>query len=287
MLVDSDIPENNKNLLMIRVLFFLAACTISLLSCRSTKVIQTAIAKKDTVVVAPIIPDTGKADSLRFSNEVYQKLKSQHIAYKTFSAKLNIDYTDASEKKYNVNANLRMYKDSIIWISVNAVLGIEALRVYITKTSVKIMDKQNRTISEKSISSLQELASIPFDLTTLQNLLIGNPIFLTEQIISYSLSPGSISLLMNGDWFKNLITLNETDGALQRSKLDDIDLVRNRTCDLSYADYDTKKGVNFPAKRRIYIAEKTKLDIKLEFKQYEFNEELTYPFSIPRNYKAL
>lgn len=272
---------------MIRSIFFLSAFSLFLLSCRSTKVIQTAIAKKDTVQVAVIVPDTGREDSIRFSQGIYDKLVSQKIEFKTFSAKLNIDYVDGSEKNYNVNANLRMYKDSVIWISVNAILGIEALRVQITKSTIKILDKQNRTVTERSISALQDLASIPFDLTTLQNLLIGNPIFLTDQIISYSKGVGTVSLLMNGDWYKNLLTLNETDNTLLRSKLDDVDVVRNRTCDLSYSDYDTKKGVNFPVKRRIYIAEKTKLDIKLDYKQYEFNEELTFPFSIPKNYKAL
>ncbi len=271
---------------MIRSIFFLSAFSLFLLSCRSTKVIQTAIAKKDSVNVV-VVPDTGKEDSIRYSLEIFDKLRSQKIEFKTFSAKLNVDYVDGSEKNYNLNVNLRMYKDSIIWISVNAILGIEAFRVYISKTSVKILDKQNKTITEKAISSLQDIAALPFDLTTLQNLLIGNPVFLTEQIISYSKGAGSISLLMNGDWYKNLVTMNESDGLLQRSKLDDVDLVRNRTCDISYSDYDTKKGVNFPVKRRIYIAEKTKLDIKLEFKQYEFNEELTFPFSIPRNYKTL
>jgi hypothetical protein len=66
-----------------------------------------------------------------------------------------------------------------------------------------------------------------------------------------------------------------------------VDVLRNRTCYLNYADYDNKKGVNFSTTRNISVTEKTKLEVKLNFKQYEFNETLSFPFSIPKNYKKI
>jgi len=69
------------------------------------------------------------------------------------------------------------------------------------------------------------------------------------------------------------------------SKLDDLDITRSRTADLNYDDYENKKGKSFSSKRRITVAEKNKLDISLNFKQYEFNDDLSFPFSIPKNYK--
>ena len=69
------------------------------------------------------------------------------------------------------------------------------------------------------------------------------------------------------------------------SKLDDVDIARSRTADLSYDDYENKKGRPFSSKRRITVAEKNKLDISLNFKQYDFDEEVNFPFSIPKNYK--
>jgi hypothetical protein len=199
---------------------------------------------------------------------------------------VNIDYVDADDKKYNVNANLRMYKDSTIWISVNAIFGIEGLRALITKDSVRILDKQNKLYTGRSIEYLQEVSSLPVDLHSLQDLLIGNAIFLDSNIVSYSKSGDAISLLSIGRIFKNLVTLNETNHLIQRSKLDDVDELRNRTGDLTYGEYEDKRGVNFSTVRKISFAEKKKLDIRLEFKQYNFNEDLTFPFSIPKNYKT-
>jgi hypothetical protein len=72
---------------------------------------------------------------------------------------------------------------------------------------------------------------------------------------------------------------------VRHSKLDDVDILRNRTCFLTYSDYETEKGVKFATNRTVSVTEKTKLDVKLNFKQYAFNETLSYPFSVPKNYK--
>ena len=37
---------------------------------------------------------------------------------------------------------------------------------------------------------------------------------------------------------------------------------------------------------KLHASEKTKVDIRLSFKQYEFNKELSFPFTVPRNYKT-
>ena len=93
-----------------------------------------------------------------------------------------------------------------------------------------------------------------------------------------------MSFLSIGDWFRNLLTINEI-GKIENSKLDDVDLNRSRTCNLHYTDYENKKGVFFSTNRRITVTEKANLDIKLEVKSYDFNETLSFPFTVPKNYK--
>ena len=224
-------------------------------------------------------------DSVAFIRNTYHDLLTQRIEFTTFSAKINVNYVDGDNKSYNVNAFVRMYKDSAIWISINAIFGIEAMRAYITKDSVKLLDKANKTYTFRSVAYLQEVTDLPLDLQALQELIIGNPVFVDSNIVSYSQSPNSISLLNIGQRFKNLITLTADGKTLLHCKMDDVDMVRSRTCDLTYSDYENKKGVNFSTGRKITVAEKSKLDVVLEFKQYNFNETLSFPFSIPKNYK--
>jgi len=149
---------------------------------------------------------------------------------------------------------------------------------------VFLLDKLNKTYLTRSIDYLQEVSGLPLTLSNLQDILAGNPVFI-DSVVSYSNDNSTISLLSIGKTFKNLVTINGEKNVLVHSKLDDLDITRSRTADLNYDDYENKKGKSFSSKRRITVAEKNKLDISLNFKQYEFNDDLSFPFSIPKNYK--
>lgn len=271
---------------MIRILCILTIGVILISSCRSTRNIQTAITRKDSVDLAVLDSGPARIDSGYFIRQTLGKLEQARIDFQTFSAKINVDYQGTDGKKYDVNANLRMYKDSVIWISITAIFGIEGLRAYITPDSVHILNKQDKIYTARSVSYLQEVTALPLDLHSLQDILIGNPVFLDSNVVSFTRQENNqISLLSVGDWFKNLLTLNAT-ARIDNSKLDDVDRNRSRTCNLNYSSYEEKKGVLFSTRRRITVAEKSKLDIKLDFKSYEFNETLSFPFSVPKSYKV-
>jgi hypothetical protein len=41
----------------------------------------------------------------------------------------------------------------------------------------------------------------------------------------------------------------------------------------------------FATQRKIVVAEKSKLDINLDFKEFSLNEPLKYAFEVPKNFK--
>jgi hypothetical protein len=88
-------------------------------------------------------------------------------------------------------------------------------------------------------------------------------------------------MTMLGDFFKNFSQFEAADLTLIRSKLDDVDITRSRSADLSYQDYtEVNGGQKFANKRRISVSDKNKLDIDIDFKQVQFDLPLTYPFSV-------
>ena len=271
---------------MNRVLIIIVAITSLLCSCQSAKKIQTPVVVKETAVVEVVeLPaDNGKADSIAFIKDTYQKIQSNRIKFTTFSGKIELDYKDGDGKNTNANAHIRMYSDSVIWVLLTGALGIEGVRAYITKDSVKLLYKQDKIYTVRSISFLQEVTALPLGLSTLQDLLLGNPVFLDSNITSYSKTGNSIMLQSYGAFFSNLLTIGETDKRLESSRLEDADTATKRTCNLTYADYESSSQGIFSTKRTINVVEKKKLNIKLDFKQYEFNETLSFPFSVPKNY---
>lgn len=269
-----------------RIVVILLMLGVFFTSCRSTKKIQTALVKRDTIQTN-VLSDLERArlDSIAFIQEQYVQLQAKRIQYTTFNAKLDVDYEDGTGQQLNLNAQLRMYKDSVIWASITAILGIEGLRAYITRDSVKLLDKQNKIYIARSVAYLNEVTALPLDLRSLQDLLIGNPVFLDSSLHAYSKGNGTISLQGANSFFRLLFTIAEQEKILLSTKLDDLDLTRNRTSFLGYAEYDNRNGITFSQRRNIAVSEKKKLNVELRFKQYAFNETLSFPFSIPKNYR--
>ncbi|HYC40082.1 MAG TPA: DUF4292 domain-containing protein [Chitinophagaceae bacterium] len=262
-----------------------AGSLVLLASCCSTRKIQTVVTRIDSVAAPDKTSERSRADSMAFIATQLSALRAGKIKFNTFSARVDLDYRESDGRKYDLNAHIRMQRDSVIWVSITAVLGIEGLRALITRDSVKILDKQNKTYTARSVAYLQEITALPLDLSTLQDLLIGNPVFVDSNVVSYSISDETISLVSIGQFFKNLITLQRGSGLLLSSKLDDVQEERNRTCHLTYDRYEEKEGVLFPSLRTISVSESRKLDIRLNFKQYGFNEKLSFPFPVPKNYE--
>lgn len=262
---------------------FIIATVFCFTQCKSGRVISKAIAPRDSTKIVQV---KSVADSLLLVNTTKTNLKKSRIDFKTFSAKIKLDIETSKGKKPDLITNVRMIKDSAIWISISAsFLNVEVFRVLITKDSVILVDKLEREVHYRSIDYLQEITEIPFDYFTLQDLLVGNPIFFNEKNISVRKLEKFLLISSIGSSFKNLITISTADNLLQHCKLDDIDVTQNRTADFTFDNYSNTSGFPFSTYREIIATEKNKLDLRMNFKQYEFNKELSVSFSVPKNYK--
>lgn len=273
---------------MRNILLILILSGLFLVGCRPRKVvtpIKTAIAKKDTLQTV-IIKENPIVDSIAIVKNMMSKVMHHEIDFFTFNAKIKAEYESADESQ-NVTAYLSILKDSVMYIQIKGFLGIIGLQAKITKDSITIVNKvQDKYVQKRAISYLQEVTQIPFTFTTLQNLFIGNPIFVDSNVVSYrNTSDNKLIVLIIGSVFKNLLTIDNESYLITHCKLDDVNINRNRTCDITLTNYMTNNGVSFSTFRSIAVSEKSKLRVNLDFKEYTFNEPLKYIFSIPKNYK--
>ncbi len=281
-ILTGNINQAMKNLTAI---CFAAIAMFAIQSCRTTKQINKVIATKDTTV--SIIPNESVADSLRMISETMMRLRSHNIDYKTFSAKIKVEYEDSKGKQPDIIAVVRLMKDSAIWVSLSAsIFNVEVYRMLITKDSVILMNMREKEVQYRSLDYLQEVTEIPFDYKTIQDLLVGNPIFLDTTVVSYKKTDSRVLVSTIGGFFKHLLTLSLDNNLLLHSKLDDVDVTRNRTADITYDNFENKSGVDFSTYREITVSEKNRLDIRLNYKQYEFNKELSVHLKVPKNFKV-
>lgn len=262
---------------------FVILLSLLFTQCKSGRIITKAIAPRDTTKV---IEMKSPADSFLLINSTKEIIKKNFIDFKTFSAKIKLEIDDSKGRKPDLLANIRMIKDSAIWISISAsILNLEVFRVLITKDSVILLNKQEKEVQYRSISYLQEITEIPFNFKTLQNLLVGNPIFYSDSNINVRKFEEFLLVSSINSEFKNLLTISTSDNTLKHSKLDDVNFARNRTADFTYDSYENNNGFKFSTYRQIIASEKNKLDVRMNFKQFEFNKELSVYFSVPKNYK--
>jgi hypothetical protein len=266
----------------IAILFFTSlVINTNFTSCKPGRVITKAIAPKDTTLV---IKPTSVNDSIEKLKTVKDNLRKHIIDFKTFSTKVKLDIQTAKESR-DLNANIKIIKDSVIWISISHALIGEVFRAYITKDSVTLLNKQEKEVYYRSIDYLQDLTNIPFDFKTIQDLLIGNPIFFNENNLTVK-NFDKYTLINTSDMgFKNLITLTAPNYLLEHCKLDDLDPTKNRTADFTFDDYESSAGFPFATHREIIVTEKNKLEVIMRYKNYEFNKELSLNFNVPKSYK--
>ncbi len=267
-----------------RYILYICAVMLVAASCKPAKKVQrieNAISKKDTVAKIKVHKEV---DSLAIVKDIVHNLKTKRIDFNTFSAKVKVEYQD-KDGGDQANANIQMQKDSAIWIQLTGPFGIEGYRLLITKDSVKLMNRLKKTVQFRSVTYLKELTEIPFDFYTLQDVLIGNPVFIDGDIASYKDADNGLQVLIIGKIFKHLLTIDKKSNDILHSKLDDVDSVRNRTCDITFSQYEQNGSFDFSTYRKISVAEQSKLDVTLDFKKYNFNQPVSFPFNIPKNFK--
>lgn len=263
-------------------LLILLLCTQACRPVRRVQKIETAVSSKDTSLRV-VMPVQKPLDSLGLAGDIIARIQKKPILFNTFYAKVRIDYNDNSGGG-QATAFIRIKKDSLIWISLNQ-LGIEGMRLLIRPDSVFLMNKLKRTVQLRSIKYLQELTELPFTFAELQDLIVGNPVFLDSHVKQYRNSEEAIEILMVGPIFKHLITLEKPNQLFVHSKLDDVSHSRNRTCDITLDKYEQQGNVFFSTLRKIAVSEDQRLDVEMDFKNVNFNQPLSFPFNVPANYQ--
>ena len=256
------------------ILVFLSACT----NVKKVQVIQDALAKSDSTY----LKKEKVIDSTIIINDILEKIKEHRLNFTTMNAKFKVDYE--SEKNADAYiANVSILKDSAMYITIRGALGVIGLKALVKKDSVILVFPLSKKVDRRPLSYLQEVVKISFSFSTMQDLIIGNPIFMDSvKVTSFKKIEDKLQISLLGELFKNLIVLNEDNSKVLHLKLDDIDLNQHRTCDISYSQHIAAFTTQFPLFRDLSIGGRSKLVIHMEVKEYSFNEPLKYTFTIPR-----
>ncbi|MCE2655394.1 MAG: DUF4292 domain-containing protein [Sediminibacterium sp.] len=262
---------------------FLLLLASSCATFKKVQIIQDAVSKSDTTK-RQFVAEIKKVDSLAIVKNILSKIAIAKLDYKTMNARIKVEYESAKNADSYI-ANVSMIKDSQIYITIRGAMGVIGIKAFIKKDSVVLLYPLNKTksLERRPISYLQEVVKIPFTFSTLQDLILGNPIFMdSTNILSYKSNNNQFQVSLMGRLFKNLVILNNDNSKVLHLKLDDVDINQHRTCDITFNDHVNVGQYQFPLKRAISIVAQQKLDIQMEVKEFTFNEPVKYTFAIPK-----
>lgn len=211
------------------------------------------------------------------SEMILSHLKANRIDFRTFSARVKLDITTGQTTQKGITAFVRMQKDSIIWISIRPLLGIELERVLITPDSVKLINYLKKTVYLQSADSLQQFLDIPFDFATLQDILAGNPVLITDSLQNIERDSATVSFSCSKENLSASYVLSARSFLMQESRL--LDRYKRRSSQQQYDQYEFLAGHPFALQRKLLFEAGTEINATLRFSNVEFDRPLSFPFT--------
>ena len=253
------------------ILIVLSVFTFS--ACRTKKVVQ--LPKQQQIQVS--------AEEMLKSTIVPSLPKSDfNFQYLSSKAKVKVN---RDGKDFNLTFNIRMQKDEQIWISVNAIGGIEVARALINKDSIRLLDRLNKQYIVKDFQFLSEMLNMNIDFYMLQDLMLGNtPKNFDYMNSTLSQSEYSYQFLGIKEFLNYTVVTRIEDLKLLSINLKDSRYI-NKTVAINYGGFKLVDAMNFPFLiSSTTSSEKESLSLNLEYVKVEKVDKLEFPFNVPKKF---
>lgn len=205
--------------------------------------------------------------------------------FSTLYVKASAHYED-DDNTQNVNAEIKIKKDEKILISIR-VLGITMAKAMITPNEVRYYEKIGGKYFEGDYTSLSRWLGTELDFQKVQNLLIGQAMD--------DLTKGTYKATIDDKLYR-LESIDATTmkafffeaGKFLVKQQTIIQPQQNRMLKISYPGYTEQPQAALPSGIDIEASQpKGKIKINIDYNSATFNEDLSFPYSVPDGYERI
>jgi len=232
---------------------------------------------------------------------LFKKLKEHELKFTYFMGKFSAEYKN-QKKSTSFNGQLRIIKDSIIWLSLTPGLGIEAMRLVITQDSVKLINKINNTYFLGDYQEVNRFLNTNIDFDILQAYLLGNDLQFYEN--------GKFRVTIEKDCYKLSTADRMKLKAYVRNNQEnvrayiqniwlDTETFKIREADVkelsdekikleaNYGNFESISGQLFPKSLDVVIWANNTIKVNASFSKINIDVPLQFPFRIPSGYTQI
>ncbi len=99
---------------------------------------------------------------------------TQPQSFEWLTANLSIQAEGSGMAFNDLSGQLRMRRDSLVWLNVTATMGVEVLRAKVSADSVWVVNRLEKTYLAEPLDALSAQLGMPLSLPWVQNLLLDN-----------------------------------------------------------------------------------------------------------------
>jgi hypothetical protein len=224
------------------------------------------------------------ATETRTVNYLLKKLRNRDLSnVHSLNAQAKI-FVDGDGQSISGNANIIWVRDSVMWVNVKK-FGLEAVRALITRDSVFVLNRLNKTWSARGLESLERQYSLPDGFGLLQQFILA----------SAWIDPG---MEIESDIKDNLHRLRGSNGSLAADyRVEEGSFLLQsqtfmqakdaRNVSISFDKYKkTPLAGQFPYLRNIeaFSPETGNMRLEIELSDIEINVPKHFKFEIPGSY---
>ena len=220
------------------------------------------------------------------ANEIIDQIHLSNIApeWALLEGKVSIIKEDLETK---VNAHIIVRKDSVIWISLKAPIGIEILRAMITPDSIYYLNRIERAYFIKPITQIKDIIKFDISYDYLQQILFASPKILGNDYyteIQDSLTPYCKILSKHDDFPKSQYQTN-----LKSFKIENLKWIKSDSQRVSifFNKYTNINNYFYPKECEININSQEELECIINYKDIQFDKRTKIRFNIPKSYDKI
>ncbi|TGE27275.1 DUF4292 domain-containing protein [Hymenobacter metallicola] len=212
-------------------------------------------------------------------------VKAKNLEFRYLKAKGKIKI-DMPQLQQTANLNVRVRKDSAIWLSVS--LGIEGVRAYITRDSVQVINYLQREYYAGDYAYLSRLLNVPVTFDRVQALLLGN--YLPAEATT-SPKIGDEGPMQRVEFQEGNVLITQLI-ELTRNRVQQIKLAEQQSQNqftVDYSDFRPLDPSGLPFAYAVLVQgqpTKGKLSTAtINYRNVDVDKEsLSFPFSVPKGY---
>ncbi len=214
-------------------------------------------------------------------SEIIKNSKKSELKFKNLRNRIKVEF-DNGRSVQSVNLNLRALEDEILWLSASIVVPIA--KVLMSNNRFVFYEKFQKTYIDQDITKIMRTAGLKNPAQAIQNLLFGRPFIKLNKASWERIENPNYYVLKSSQGLQATLFYNPRNFQIQQQRI--FIPYLSSLISFNYGNYKRVEDKFVPNSVLIsYMQGNRIIKINIEYSQYDFPENLTFPMEIPADYK--